>query len=47
MSKAVEIVYKFELKIYGVKSDGKEKELHRGPRNEYVSCSSLYHQYIQ
>ncbi|VDK74291.1 unnamed protein product [Litomosoides sigmodontis] len=33
-SKAIEKVYKFELKFYGIKSDGKEKELHRGPKNE-------------
>lgn len=36
MSNAIEKVYKFELKICGVKDDGKEKELHRGPKNEYV-----------
>uniref|UniRef100_A0A0R3S4X7 PAZ domain-containing protein n=1 Tax=Elaeophora elaphi TaxID=1147741 RepID=A0A0R3S4X7_9BILA len=34
MSKAIEKIYKFELKIYGIKSDGKEKELHRGPKND-------------
>ncbi|VIO94115.1 Uncharacterized protein BM_BM5200 [Brugia malayi] len=34
MSKAIEKVYKFELKIYGIKSDAKEKELHRGPKND-------------
>uniref|UniRef100_A0A8R1XN14 Piwi domain-containing protein n=1 Tax=Onchocerca volvulus TaxID=6282 RepID=A0A8R1XN14_ONCVO len=34
MSKAIDKVYKFELKIYGIKSDGKEKELHRGPKND-------------
>ncbi|KAL3994832.1 Piwi domain family protein [Acanthocheilonema viteae] len=33
-SKAIEKVYKFELKIYGIKSDGKEKELYRGPKND-------------
>lgn len=37
MSKAIKKVYKFELKVYGIKSDGKEKELHCGPKNEYVS----------
>lgn len=41
MSKAVEKVYKFELKIYGIKSDAKEKELHRGPKNEYALRLSM------
>uniref|UniRef100_A0A1I7VX68 Piwi domain-containing protein n=1 Tax=Loa loa TaxID=7209 RepID=A0A1I7VX68_LOALO len=34
MSKAIEKVYKFELKICGIRSDEKEKELHRGPKND-------------
>lgn len=42
ISKAIEMVYKFELKFYAektsTKSSGKTKmkELHRGPKNESV-----------
>ncbi|MCP9261745.1 hypothetical protein DINM_005076 [Dirofilaria immitis] len=43
MSKAIEKVYKFELKIYGVKSDAGEKELYRGPKNEYALRLSMLH----
>ncbi|VDN41742.1 unnamed protein product [Gongylonema pulchrum] len=39
MSRAIGSVYKFELKICGVKKDGREKELHRGPKNEFVFAS--------
>ncbi|KAM3719351.1 Uncharacterized protein ACO02O_11234 [Dirofilaria immitis] len=53
MSKAIEKVYKFELKIYGVKSDAGEKELYRGPKNDVAVALrhrilwSIYHQMLK
>ncbi|VDN00082.1 unnamed protein product [Thelazia callipaeda] len=53
MSKAIDKVYKFELKMYGIKGDGKEKELSRGPRNDvalsirHQALWSIYHQMLK
>lgn len=34
VSNAVDLVYKYEVKFLGIKKDGKEKDLSRGPKNE-------------